>query len=132
MREYELSNIDLSKQLLLNSDIMENNDNCDICSHLDAPFDYINTPGAKAARKSGLVNLSELPEGGKGAVDMISETDHDLEHLVRSGHNPAFVRGLLVTVIAKSPDNGPVIIKVSEAMYDVCNDVASIVWVRRL
>lgn len=132
MKEYDLNNIDLLKQSLLNSDNMENNDNCDICSHLDAPFDYINTPGAKAARRSGLVNLSELPEGGNGAVEMISETDHDLERLVIAGHNPAFVKGLLVTVIAKSPDNGPVMIKVGEAMYDVCNDVASIVWVKRL
>jgi Fe2+ transport system protein FeoA len=111
---------------------MENNDSCDICAHFDAPFDYITTPGAKAAREAGLVNIAELPDGGKGVVEMISETDHDLEHLVAVGHNPAFVKGLEVTVVAKSPNNGPVIIRVGESMYDVCNDVASVVWVRQL
>ncbi len=62
----------------------------------------------------------------------MSETDHDLDHLVNTGHNPAFVRELEVTVIAKSPGNGPVIIKANERFYDICNDVASVVWVKRL
>lgn len=111
---------------------MENKDECIICDHLDTPFDYINTPGARAAREAGLVNLAELPEGGKGIVDRISETDHDLDHLVKVGHNPAFVKGLEVTVLKKSPNNGPVIIKVGETFYDVCHDVASVIWVKRL
>lgn len=109
---------------------MENKDSCTTCLPSEAPFDYINTPGAKSARGAGLINLAELPEGGKGTVKMISETDHDLEHLVRIGQNPAFVKGLNVTVLAKSPNNGPVIIKVGEGLYDVCNDVASVVWVK--
>jgi len=109
---------------------MENKDNCPTCLPSEAPFDYINTPGAKAARDAGLVNLAELPEGGKGIVERISETDHDLEHLVRIGQNPAFEKGLEVAVLAKSPNNGPVIIKVGEDLYDVCNDVASVVWVK--
>lgn len=111
---------------------MANKDNCNICIPSGAPFDYINTPGAKAAREAGLVNLTELPEGGKGTVERISETDHDLDRLVRVGHNPAFVKGLEVTVIAKSPDKGPVIIKAGELFYDVCNDVASVIWVKKL
>jgi len=109
---------------------MESRDKCTTCLPSEAPFDYINTPGAKAARDAGLVNLAELPEGEKGLVEMISETDHDLEHLVRIGQNPTFVKGLEVTVLAKSPNNGPVIIKVGEELYDVCNDVASVVWVK--
>lgn len=111
---------------------MDTSDKHDTCAHFDAPFDYINTPGAKAASEAGLVNMAELPDGCKGVVEMISETDHDLDHLVKSGHNPAFVKGLEVTVAAKSPNKGPVIIKVGESMYDVCNDVASVIWVRRL
>jgi Fe2+ transport system protein FeoA len=111
---------------------MEEKDKCDICSPLKPSFDYINTPGARAARKAGLINLAELPEGEKGIVERISETDHDLDHLVKIEQNPAFVKGLEVTVIAKSPNNGPVIIKVNENFYDVCNDVASVVWVKRV
>lgn len=109
---------------------MTTKDNCTTCLPSEAPFDYINTPGAKAARDAGLVNLSELPEGGKGIVERISETDHDLEHLVRIGQNPTFGKGLEVSVLAKSPNNGPVIINVGEVLYDVCNDVASVVWVK--
>lgn len=111
---------------------MENKDKCNTCDAPHIPFDYINTPGAKAAREAGLINLAELPEGGKGIVDRISETDHDLDHLVKVGHNPAFVKGLEVAVAAKSPNNGPVIIKVSGKFYDVCNDVASVVWVKKI
>ena len=110
---------------------MENEDSCNICNPSDIPFDYKNTPGAKAAREAGLINLAELPEGEKGIVDRISETDHDLAHLVKVGQNPAFVKGLEVTMVAKSPDNGPVIIKVGKDFCDVCNDVASVVWVKK-
>lgn len=110
---------------------MENKEKCTTCLPSE-PFDYINTPGAKAAREAGLVNLAELPEGGKGIVERISETDHDLDHLVRIGQNPAFVKGLEVTVLAKSPNNGPVIIQTEGKMYDVCNDVASVVWVKKI
>lgn len=110
---------------------MTTKDNCPTCLPSEAPFDYINTAGAKAARDAGLVNLAELPEGEKGLVEMISETDHDLEHLVRIGQNPTFVKGLEVTVLAKSPNNGPVIIEVGEELYDICNDVASVVWVKQ-
>lgn len=109
---------------------MENQDRCTTCIPLEAPFDFINTPGAKSARASGLINLAELPEGKKGVVEIISETDHDLNHLVTIGQNPAFVKGLEITVLAKSPNNGPVIIRVGEDLYDVCNDVASVVWVK--
>ena len=35
-------------------------------------------------------------------------------------------------MVAKSPKNGPVIIKVGERFYDVCNDVASVVWVKNI
>ncbi len=42
---------------------MEDKDKCDTCSPTEIPFDYINTPGAKAAREAGLVNMTELPEG---------------------------------------------------------------------
>lgn len=111
--------------------IMENKEKCTTCLPSE-PFDYINTPGAKAAREAGLVNLAELPEGGKGIVERISETDHDLDHLVKIGQNPAFIKGLEVTVLAKSPNNGPVIIRVGEDLYDVCNDVASVVWVQQI
>jgi Fe2+ transport system protein FeoA len=110
---------------------MEKKDGCTTCLPADAPFDYINTPGARAARDAGLVNLAELPEGGRGVVERISETDHDLDHLVRIGQNPAFIKGLEVTLLAKSPNNGPVIIKVGENLYDVCNDVASVIWVKK-
>lgn len=111
---------------------MENKDKCTTCLPEDAPFDYINTPGARAAREAGLVNLAELPEGGKGIAEIISETDHDLDHLVKIGQNPVFAKGLAITVLAKSPNNGPVIIKVDEDLFDVCNDVASVVWVKEL
>ncbi len=111
---------------------MENKDKCTTCIPADAPFDYINTPGARAAREAGLVNLAELPEGGKGIVEIISETDHDLDHLVKIGQNPSFVKGLAIAVLAKSPNSGPIIIKVGEDLFDVCNDVASVVWVRRM
>ncbi|MBM2838032.1 MAG: hypothetical protein HW415_657 [Deltaproteobacteria bacterium] len=50
--------------------------------------------------------------------------------MVRIGQNPTFVKGLMVSLLAKSPNNGPVIIKVGEDLYDVCNDVASVVWVK--
>lgn len=108
----------------------ENKETCATCLPSEAPFDYINTPGAKSARASGLINLTELPEGKKGIVERISETDHDLAHLVKIGQNPVFEKGLEVTVLAKSPNNGPVIIRVGEELYDVCNDVASVVWVQ--
>jgi len=110
---------------------MENKDKCATCLPSEAPFDYINTPGAKSARDAGLINLSELSEGEKGLVERTSETDHDLEHLVRIGQNPAFVKGLEVTILAKSPNNGPVIIRVGDNLYDVCNDVASVIWVKK-
>lgn len=109
---------------------MENN-NCTTCLPSDATFDYINTPGARSARDAGLVNIAELSGGEKGTVERMSETDHDLDHLVKIGQNPAFVKGLEITVLAKSPNNGPVIIKVGEELYDICNDVASVVWVKR-
>ena len=51
---------------------MENNDSCDICAHL-MRFDYNHS---QAVREAGLVNIAELPDGGKD-VEMISETDHD-------------------------------------------------------
>lgn len=110
---------------------MEDKDKCTTCIPSDAPFDYINTPGARAAREAGLVNLAELPEGEKGIIERISETDHDLDHLVRIGQNPAFVKGMEVTVLAKSPNNGPVIIQAGGNVYDICNDVASVVWVEK-
>ncbi|MDO8445717.1 MAG: FeoA family protein [Deltaproteobacteria bacterium] len=109
---------------------MEDKDKCTTCLPFE-PFDYINTPGARAAREAGLVNLAELPEGGKGIVERISETDHDLDHLVRIGQNPAFVKGMEVTVLAKSPNSGPVIIQAGGSIYDICNDVASVVWVEK-
>lgn len=109
---------------------MENKDKCTTCLPSEVPFDYVNTPGAKSARDAGLANLAGLPEGGKGIVETISETDHDLDHLVRIGQNPAFVKGLEVAVLAKSPNNGPVIIRVGEDLFDVCNDVASVIWVK--
>ena len=85
-----------------------------------------------AAREAGLVNLAELFSKGKGVVERISETDHDLDHLVKEGHNPAFVPGLEVTVLAKSPNNGPVLIQTGGMIYDICNDVASVVWVKKV
>lgn len=109
---------------------MEIKDKCTTCLPSE-PFDYINTPGARAAREAGFVNLAELPEGEKGIVERISETDHDLDHLVRIGQNPAFVKGMEVTVLAKSPNNGPVIIQTGGNVYDICNDVASVVWVEK-
>lgn len=110
---------------------MANKDECTTCLPSDTPFDFINTAGARAARKAGLVNIAELPEGGKGVLERVSETDHDLEHLVRIGQNPAFVKGLEVKVLAKSPKNGPVIIEAAGGTYDICYDVAAVVWVRK-
>lgn len=110
----------------------EDKDSCGICGPAETAFDYVNTPGAKAARAAGLVNIADLPVGSRGVVEKTSETDHDLEPLVKVGLNPAFVPGLEVTVIAKSPGNGPVIIKAGGVPYDVCHDVASVVWVRKV
>lgn len=113
---------------------MTNDDKCNTCLPSDAPeppaFDYVNTTGARAAKEAGLMNLAELPAGAKGTVQTVSETDHDLAHLVNEGHNPSFVAGLEVTVLAKSPGNGPVLIQAGGAMYDICHDVASVVWVK--
>lgn len=111
---------------------MEKKDKCEICVPSGISFDYVNTPGAKAAREAGLINLAELPEGGVGIVERISETDHDLAHLIKVEQIPAFTKGLEVAVMAKSPNNGPVIIKIGETLYDICNDVASVVWVKRI
>lgn len=114
---------------------MTDNDKCNTCLPSDMPeaqsFDYVNTPGARAAREAGLLNLAELAAGERGVVDRLSETDHDLAHLVKEGHNPDFLPGLEVTVMAKSPNNGPVLIRAKGAVYDICNDVASVVWVKR-
>lgn len=115
---------------------MGNHDKCNVClpsGSLEVQsFDYINTPGAVAARGSGLINLAELSAGEKGVVETVSETDHDLAHLVRLGHNPAFVKGLEVKVLAKSPNNGPVLIEAGGNVYDICNDVASVVWAKKV
>lgn len=115
---------------------MENNDKCNTCLPSDTSearaFDYINTPGARAAREAGLVNIADLEPKGRGRVARISETDHDLAHLVKEGHNPDFVPGLEVTVLAKSPNNGPVLIQAEGAVYDICNDVACVVWVEKV
>lgn len=114
---------------------MENHKECNVClpsgSLEVSSFDYINTPGARAARGAGLINLAELPAGERGVVETVSETDHDLAHLVRLGHNPAFVKGLEVGVLAKSPGNGPVLIEADGNIFDICNDVASVVWLKR-
>lgn len=114
----------------------EQSDKCNTCLPYGTPeaptFDYLNTPGAKAAREAGLVNLADLAAGEKGTVERVSETDHDLGHLVREGHNPAFIAGLKVTVLAKSPNNGPVLIRAEDKVYDICNDVASVIWVKKV
>lgn len=110
--------------------LMKNNEKCNTCLP-SGSFDYINTPGAGEARETGLINLAELNDGEKGIVDRVSETDHDLGHLVKLGHNPAFMKGMEVKVLAKSPNNGPVIIQAEGEVYDICNDVASVIWVKK-
>ncbi|MBI4745742.1 MAG: ferrous iron transport protein A [Deltaproteobacteria bacterium] len=109
---------------------MGNRDKCTTCIPSDIPFDYINAPGAKQPEMLVLSIFLSFLKGEKGIVETLSETDRDLEHQIKIGQKPAFVKRLEVSVLAKSPNNRPVIIKVGDDLCDVCNDVASVVWVK--
>ncbi|MBI2873831.1 MAG: molybdopterin-dependent oxidoreductase [Firmicutes bacterium] len=87
--------------------------------------------GAKIAltRIGRLKKLSEMEPGEAGEIVQVDPIDHDLPDLEAKGLIPKLEKGLWLKVLARSA-GGPVMLEAGDQQYDVCGDVAGVVWVQ--